>query len=172
MGTVTIGTDTFDIYGTSAGLALRANGSSTYYALYTDAVAADADDVRRKHVEATQLIALLPFDDPANAVPATAVAAVADACYELVLAAIASAAVLTQDAAGSNVKRIEAKGVVVENFSPVAGGRFPARVMALLAPLLDASTASGDSIGGGSFVAGIDACSDFDDADRYTVSGA
>lgn len=173
MGTVTIGSDTFDVFGTTAGLAQRANGSSTYYAAYAAAVAADAADVNRKHVEATRLIALMPFEDAANAVPATADSAVADACYELVLAAIVTPAVLTQDDTGSNVKRVEAKGVAVEKFAPMAGARFPARVMALLAPLLDSGAAAGgDTITGGSFVAGTSACSDFDESDRYGLTSA
>ena len=88
MGTVTIGADTFDVFGTSAGLATRANGSAAYYATYAAAVAADADQVKRTHVEATRLIALMPFADSADADPATASADVATACYELVLAAL------------------------------------------------------------------------------------
>ena len=56
MGTVTIGSDTFDVFGDAAGLASRANGSSTYYATYAAAVAADAANVNRVHVEATRLI--------------------------------------------------------------------------------------------------------------------
>lgn len=171
MGTVTIGSDTFDVFGTSAGLASRANGSSSYYAAYTAAVAADAADVNRKHVEATRLIALMPFEDAANAVPSTAAADVATACYELVLAALLDPAVLTQDDTGSRLKRLEAGSVVVENFAPVAGARFPQRVMALLAPLLE-SAADGGDITGGSYVSGTSACSDFDDADRYGLTGA
>ena len=169
MGTVTIGSDTFDVFGDTAGLASRANGSSTYYATYAAAVAADAANVNRVHVEATRLIALLPFEDAANAVPSTAAADVATACYELVLAALLDPAVLTQDDTGSRLKRIEAKGVVVENFAPVAGARFPTRVMNLLSPLLEGATASGD-IAGGSYVSGTSTCSDFDDADRYGVT--
>ena len=77
MGTVTIGSDTFDVFGTSAGLATYANGSAAYYATYATANVADANQVKRTHVEATRLIALMPFADAADAVPATASADVA-----------------------------------------------------------------------------------------------
>ena len=166
MGTLTIGADTFTVYGTAAGLATRANGSSTYYATYAAAVAADASNISRVHVEATEQIKLLPFTDAANADPTTAAADVAVACYELVLAALFDPAVLTQDSTRSNVKRIEAKGVAVENFAPVAGARFPTRVMALLGPLLGSEASASLA---GSYVAGTSTCSDFDDDDRYGV---
>lgn len=169
MGQVVIATETFDVYGTTAGLASRANGSSTYYAAYTAAVAADAADVNRKHVEATNLITLLPFADAANAVPATADALVATACYELVLAAIVDPDVLTAASTGSNVKRIEAKGVSVEKFAPEAGSRFPSRVMALLSSLLEGAT-GGSDIGGATYAAGVDECSAFDEDDRYGLA--
>ena len=167
MATVTIGADTFEIYGTTAGLASRANGSSTHYAAYTAAVAADADDVARKHVEATRLIAALAFEDDANADPATATGDVVTACYELALAAVLDPAVLTQVSTASNIKRVAAKGVEVENFAPVAGSRFPARVMALLGPLLAGSTSATT---GGAYASGTSECSDFDACDRYGLT--
>lgn len=172
MGSVTIAAETFDVFGTTAGLASRANGSSTYYTAYTEAVAADPDDVNRKHVEATNLIAAMPFADDANADPSTADAAVALACYELVLAALLDASVLTSTSTGSNVKKLEAKGVSIENFAPVAGSRFPARVMFHLGPLLEGATTPGSSsaVGAGGFVSGTSTCSDFDACDRYGVT--
>lgn len=169
MGTVTIGSDTFDVYGTAAELATYANGSSAYHALYVAAVAADADDVSRRHVEATRLIQALDFADTANADVSTAVAAVATACYELVLASLADDGALTAASTASTIKRVEAKGVAVENFAPVVGSRFPARVMVHLADLLGSASAS--AYAGGVYSAGTDACSDFDDADRYTLTG-
>ena len=174
MGTVTIAAETFTVYGTTAGLASRANGSSTYYAAYTAAVAADSDDVNRKHVEATNLIAALPFEDDANADPDTADATVALACYDLVLASLLDASVLTATSTGSNVKKLEAKGVSIENFAPVAGSRFPSRVMALLGPLLEGASVTGSSsaVGTGGYVSGTSTCSDFDPCDRYGLTEA
>jgi hypothetical protein len=40
--------------------------------------------------------------------------------------------------------------------------------MQLLGPLLGAT--AGTDVGGASYVSGTDDCSDFDDADRYTVT--
>lgn len=170
MGTRTINGEDFEVYGDAAGLASRANGSSTYYATYTAAVAADPDDVARKHVEATGLLSAMPFTDAADAVPATADAAVVTACYELVLAALVDDAALTQDSTAQNVKRLEAKGVVTEFFSPITGARFPARVMTLLGPRLGGGDAASGSLAGGVYVAGVSTCSDFDESDRYSLT--
>lgn len=166
MGTVTIGTDTFDVYGTSAGLATQANGSAAYYATYA---AANADAVKRVHVEATRLIAVMPFADAADADPTSATGDVVTACYELALAALVDSAVLTQVTTAQRVRRVDAKGVIVEFFGPLAGSRFPARVMALLGPLLEVVAVSSSSVGAGGYVAGTSVCSDFDVCDRYGV---
>lgn len=172
MGAVTIGSDTFDVFGTSAGLATYANGSAAYYATYAAANVADANQVKRTHVEATRLIALMPFADAADAAPATASADVATACYELTLAALADVAVLTQADTAQRVRRVNAKGVEVEFFGPTAGSRFPARVMAILGPLLESSTASATSttVGAGGYVSGTSTCSDFDPCDAYGLT--
>ena len=172
MGTVTIGSDTFDVFGTSAGLATYANGSAAYYATYAAANVADANQVKRTHVEATRLIALMPFADAADAVPATASADVATACYELTLAALADVAVLTQASTAQRVRKVDAKGVGVEFFGPLAGARFPARVMALLGPLLETVAASSSAVGAGGYVSGTSTCSDFDTCDAYGLTSA
>lgn len=172
MGTVTIGSDTFDVFGTSAGLATYANGSAAYYATYAAANTADADQVKRTHVEATRLIALMPFADADDAVPATASADVATACYELTLAALADVAVLTQASTGQRVRKVDAKGVSVEFFGPLAGARFPSRVMALLGPLLETVAASSSAVGAGGYVSGTSTCSDFDTCDAYGLTSA
>lgn len=166
MGTVTIGADTFDVYGSSAALASYANGSAAYYAAYA---AAAADTVKRTHVEATRLIALMPFEDAANAVVGTAAASVATACYELTIAALTDPDVLTAADTSKNVRAVTGK-VGVEFFAPVRGARFPARVMAHLAPLLATATASSDAVSGAGYVAFSSDASDFDDDDRYTLT--
>lgn len=176
MGAVTIGSDTFDVFGTSAGLATYANGSAAYYATYAAANVADANQVKRTHVEATRLIALMPFADAADAAPATASADVATACYELTLAALADVAVLTQASTAQRVRKVDAKGVSVEFFGPLAGplagARFPARVMALLGPLLETVAASSSAVGAGGYVSGTSTASDFDTCDAYSLTSA
>lgn len=173
MGSVTIGTDTFDIFGTAAGLATRANGSAAYYATYAAAVLADATNVSRTHVEATRLIGTLTFDDDIDDDPATAAAdsQIALACYELVLAALVDADVLTRADTGSRVKRVGGSGVPeVEFFGPAPALRFPSRVMAILGPLLASASGASSTVTAGGYVSGTDTCSDFDDADRYGVT--
>lgn len=64
----------------------------------------------------------MPFADAADAVPATASADVATACYELTLAALADVAVLAQASTAQRVRKVDAKGVSVEFFD-----RWPAR---------------------------------------------
>lgn len=172
MGTVTIGSDTFDVFGTSAGLATYANGSAAYYATYAAANVADANQVKRTHVEATRLIALMPFADAADAVPATASADVATACYELTLAALADVAVLTQASTAQRVRKVDAKGVSVEFFGPLAGSCFPSRVMTLLGPLLETVAASSSAVGAGGYVSGTSTTSDFDTCDAYGLTSA
>lgn len=167
MGTVTIGSDTFDVYGTTAGLTSHANGSAAYYAAFSAATTTARD---RTHVECSRLIAAMPFDDDANAAPATATGAVVTACYELTLAALADPSVLTSSSSGSNVKRAGAKGTEVEFFGPKRGGRFPDRVMVYLSALL-ATPSSSTSLSGGAYASPVvDEGSAFDDDDAYTAT--
>lgn len=168
MGTITIGTHDYEIYGDAAGLEEYANGDPDY-ATYAAAVADDADQVNRVHVRATRLIAALPFTDASNAVPATAAAAVNTACYELVIAALLDPDVLTQDSTAQNVRSIAAEGVSTSYFAPLAGSRFPQRVMVHLGLLLGAATSS-SGIEGGAFVAGTSCESAFDADDVYGVT--
>lgn len=166
MGTVTIGSDTFGAYGTTAGLASYANGSAAFYAAHA---AATADARARTHVECSRLIAVLPFDDTANADPATATGAVVTACYELTLAALADPSILTAASASSQVKSVGAGPAAVEFFAPTRGGRFPARVMAHLSALL--ASASDSSTTAGAYVSAVvDEGSDFDADDAYTLT--
>ncbi len=167
MGTVMIGSDTFDVYGTTAGLTSHANGSAAFYATFAAATTAARD---RTHVECSRLIAAMPFDEEANAAPATATGAVVTACYELTLAALADPAILTATTTGSNVRRAGAKGTEVEFFGPTRGGRFPARVMSYLTPLL-ATPSSSTSLSGGAYASAVvDEDSAFADDAVYTLT--
>lgn len=162
MGSRTINTYTFDTYGDAAGLTEYANGSSVYYATFA---AATTDTVARAHVEATRLISRLTFASTVDGDPATTSEAdLITACYELALAALADGAVLTASSATKNIKAITGK-VGVEFFAPTLGGRFPARVMELLTPLLTSADTYAST-----YVGGTSDCSDFDTADRYGVN--
>jgi hypothetical protein len=163
MGTVTIGSDTFDVYGTHALLASYAAGSYVHGDTFTAATTTQQD---RALVEATRLLVAQTWLDTANAVVGTAAAAVIQAAQELALAGLADAAVFTQASASLKVRSVDAKGVGVEFFSPTAVGRFPVRVMDLISALLDGG--GNDAPMGSTGAGGTDAESDFDD-DAYTL---
>jgi hypothetical protein len=162
MGTRTISGYTFNVYGTAAGLTEYAAGSFTFAAAVSAAV---TDAVARAHVEATRLIARMPFKDAADADVDTAHVDVVTACYELACAAVADPKVLAQDSAAKNVKRVGAKGAEVEFFAPTPGGRFPLRVLELLGPRLTSADTYASA-----YVSGVSDGSDFDDDDRYGIA--
>ena len=186
--TVTIGADTFDVYGSSAGLATYANGSATWYATYA---AATADGLKRALVEATRLINRQRWDgtltsdsqalawprDGVTATPASGIAVtdgvtpdeIVQAAYELALAMLAKPAVVSGSSAGSNVQSVGAGPTSVTFFSPTIGGRFPDRVMELLSWAYGSD--SSELLAAGSYASGTDGCSQFDDADAYTRTG-
>lgn len=163
---VTIGAYTFPTYGDAAGLSEYAAGSLAYAATHA---AAEVDDAARALVEATRVITRLPFLDATHADPTTSglPAAIVTAAYELALAGLADPAIFTSVSTAKNIKRVNAKGAEVEFFAPTAGGRVPGRVAELLAEYLEGAAGTV----GGSFAYGTDDESDFDDCDRYGVTG-
>lgn len=191
MGTVTIGADTFDVYGTTAGLATYANGSFTWSATYS---AATSDNAKRAHVEATKLLdrqtwdGTLTADGQALAWPRDSVTgtppgqdeapddgttpdAIVAACYELALAILASVSVVAGTSTASNVQSVQAGPTSVSFFYPKKGGRFPDRVMELIGWALG-SSASSSIPPMGLYVSGDDGESQFDACDLYGLSGA
>lgn len=194
MGTVTIGADTFTVYGTSALLATYANGSLTWSDAYDAAVAVSANKPKRAHVEATRLLdAQLWQGDPAvdgqaQAWPrsdvtdaygdevddSTVPQFIIDATYELALAMMANVSVVAGTSVASNVQSVGAGAASVSFFSPKAGGRFPDRVMELVGFYLGTSDESSITAYG-SFASGVDGASQFDtgsdDDDGYSRTG-
>lgn len=168
MGTVLIGADTFDVYGTTAALATYANGSLLYAATYT---AATADNRARAHVEATRMLQAQTWIDDDNADVDTAVAAVVSAAYELALIGLADPTVFTVSTQSKNIKEVGAgDGVGVTFFGPVAIGRFPQRVLDLIGALLDSGGLAAELGLGASVAEGTDAESDFDSCDPFDFS--
>lgn len=167
MGSVTIGSSTYEVYGTTAGLAEYANGSLTFAATYTAALAASSSSPARALVEATRMLTLQPWADDADADVDTAQTAVVTAAYELALAALADAAVFATTSTDKLVRKVEAGGAAVEFFAPTIGGRFPSRVMELIGPLLEGAT--GGTVTTGAYATGVDGLSQFDDADAYGI---
>ena len=189
--TVTIGSDTFDVYGSSAGLATYANGSWLWSATYTAAVAVSANGPLRALVEATRLLNRQAWDgdltsssqalawprDGVTATPASGIAVtdgvtpdeIVQGAYELTLAMLAKPSVVASTNTSSNIASVGAGAASVSFFSPVAGGRFPDRVMELLSWAFGAD----DSVllAGGAYATGTDGCSQFDAADTYSRTG-
>lgn len=195
--TVTIGADTFEVYGSSAGLATYANGSWLWSATYDAAVATSANGPKRALVEATRLLNLQPWAGdktsssqalawPRDGVTATTPSGaevtdgvtpddIVSAAYELALAMLAKPAVVAGTGTGSNVQSVGAGPASVTFFSPTPGARFPDRVMELVGWAF--SGASGDDTIAplGSYASGTDGCSQFDTGsdsdDSYSLTG-
>lgn len=157
MGTVTIGSSTYSVYGTHAALTDYAAGSFVHAATYAAATTANQ---QRALVEATRILLSLTWVDAANANVDTASATAIQAAQELALAGLADAAVFTAATASSNIKSAGAGKAAVEFFSPVGVGRFPVRVMDLLSGLVEGI---GSTLYGGAESGGTDESSDFDD---------
>lgn len=191
--TVTIGSDTFEVYGSSAGLATYANGSWTWQATYAAAVATSANGPLRALVEATRLLDRQAWDgtktsdsqalawprDGVTGIPPGASEAPDDgttpdsivvAAYELALAMLAKPGVVAGTSTTSNVQSVGAGPASVTFFSPTVGGRFPDRVMELVGWAFGGT--SGDIVPLGSYASGTDGCSQFDTCDEYGLTGA
>ena len=185
--TVAIGADTFAAYGSIAGLATYANGSSLWYATHA---AASATDRARALVEASRLLdrqrwqgaktdsgqALawprtgVTLDDEAVD-DATVPEAIETAAYELALAILAKPTVIAGTSTGSNVQSVGAGPTSVTFFAPTPGARFPDRVQELIGGYLYGADASTDLAPGGIYATGTDGCSQFDRGDTYGLTG-
>ena len=163
MGTVTIGSATYAVYGTHAALTEYAAGSFVHADTYAATTTARQ---QRALVEATRILLSLTWVDEANADADTASAIAIQAAQELALAGLADPAVFTAATASINVKSVGAGSAAVEFFAPVGVGRFPVRVMDLLSGLVEGA---GSTLYGGVESGGTDESSDFDDA-AYTLT--
>ena len=178
--TVTIGSDTITIYGSSAGMATFINGrfspEATKWRLLS------ADDKARTLVSASQAldarlwqgsktVSSQPLDWPrtdvvdennASVDSATVPDRVVEAEYELALMIGTKPGVQTQANAGSNVKMLKAGPVDIEYFRPTDGVNaqpFPDRVMLLIGVFLSGSTGvTGSKSFGTSCVSSFDSC--------------
>lgn len=156
MGTVTISSITYNVYGTHAALTEYAGGSLVHAATYSAAATATQ---QRALVEATRILVSLSWLDAANASVSTASATAVQAAQELALAGLADVSVFTAATASVNVKSAGAGPAAVEFFSPIGVGRFPPRVMDLLSGLVDGI---GSSLYGATESGGTES-TDFDD---------
>jgi len=99
--------------------------------------------------------------DPANA-PAGVKAAQAELAFAYSQDADLATSATT---GGTNTKRVQAGSAQVEFFRPQEGGRFPTRVLRILAPFMPSSSGA-LGVPGGSFTTGANDRSSFDDFDR------
>lgn len=129
MGAVTIGANTYDIYGTSAAatIYLAARIGSTAWTSATADTRSQALVTGTRQIQAYLLSR--GFDvDPAGAVDA----AIENANYELAYLLVVNPALQDVASASNNRRRVKAGSAEVEYFRPEAGGRFPSVVQTLL----------------------------------------
>lgn len=159
MGTVTINSVTYTIYGTLAGAEERLDAvlHATNWAAATTTNKSKALYTATQFLERQTWAGEPTADGQALAWPRTGVtdrygnevddatipADVIAACYELAEILLGDATA-SQEAtsAADNIKRIKAGSVEVEKWKPVAGGRFPTIVQELVGQYLAGSTAS------------------------------
>jgi len=166
MGSVSIGSNNYDIYGTLAGadayLAAKLSGTTW--------IGSTSDTRSRALVEGTRLLRAyllsLGYDlDPASAVDL----AIEEANYELAFALVVDPTIADQTNAGNNNKRLKAGSAEIEYFRPVRGGRFPSQVQAILNGWL--AEQGGSSAGGGAFASGTCERSTLDSDDYGLAEG-
>jgi hypothetical protein len=193
--TVTIGSDTFDIIGSSAGFATYANGSLAFGDTHTNASTTNRS---RALVQATRLFDRQRWqgtatgslswpregvtdEDGEEVSSASVPARIVDGVYELALAGLADGSVFAGASAGSSLSSFSASGVSMSWFAARPGHRFPSTVMELIGWALEgaggSSTDLAGSIGPGAYASGTDGESQFDndaendDDDTYSRTG-
>lgn len=186
MGTVTIGGNPYEIYGTEAAADVYWAGGLGEGADAWAVAAAITDRHKQSLVAATRLLDRMPWIGtpvgtpvidvvlqwPRSGIDGVSSLSVPDvvqkACYELAAALLVDSDLQTQATTGSNVKHVVADTVEVEFFQGTLGitGPLPKQVMDLIGVYL-----SGSSVAAGSTLSyGVDAESQFDDDDAYDVS--
>lgn len=129
MGSVTIGSDTYNIYGSLA-------GANTYLAarIGSEAWTAATETTKEQGlVSGTRLIQTWLASRGYTVDPASAVdIEIEQANYELAFALVADPSVITASTSAVNTRRLKAGSAEIEYFRPGQGGRFPTLVQALL----------------------------------------
>lgn len=164
MGSVTIGANSYDIYGTQA-------EATIYLAAkigQTEWTAASADAQAQALVTATRLIepwlAARGFtEDPATSTDVN----IEQATYELAYALVVSPSLQGASNQNGNRRRVKAGSAEVEYFRPEKGGRFPVQVQALLNAFIDGE--GGSSFSGAPVSSGTCETSTLD-ADDYGLN--
>jgi len=171
MGSVTVGGQTFTIYGTLA-------GAQTFYLVEMGATkakwdAADADGKAVALAKATRLLDRQKYvDEAATQTLRLGIALFETANYALAGMLMVDSTLDTQITSGSNVKRAKSGDDEVEFFEPTLyiNGRFPINIMELIGDYLSSSDSGDDT--SGSFASGTsDPCPDRSaDPRRYGIT--
>lgn len=141
MGSVTIGSDSFDIYGTTAGADsyMAAKIGATAWAAASSTTKAQALVTGTRMIQ-RYLASKGQAVDPSGAVDEE----IENANYELANALVVDSTIQDNATQSQNTRRLKAGSAEVEYFRPVEAGRFSIQVMELLNAWLSAN-------GGGSF---------------------
>lgn len=170
MGSLTINTDTYEIYGSEAACAKYLG--ARLGAIGTTWANATVTDRQKAQVMAHDLLERQRWvDDYSTFAARDAEEDFQNAAYELTGAILADPTVYTAETSGKNIKKVEAAvGVSVEFFLPTLGisGRFPMAVQELIGQYL--ASASQGSISG-SFASGTtDQTTDTFDIGRFDIT--
>lgn len=143
MGSVTIGSDSFDIYGTTAGADsyMAAKIGATAWAAASSTTKAQALVTGTRMIQ-RYLASKGQTVDPSGAVDEE----IENANYELANALVVNSEIQDSATQSNNTKRLKAGSAEVEYFRPIDAGRMPFQVNELLNAWLAAN-------GGGSFSA-------------------
>lgn len=185
MGTLTIGSYTYSVYGTQELATEYITGRIGELA--DNWLATTATTTQRKtQVSATRFIdsqawAGAKVDSAqANEFPRTGLVdkdgndvssltvpqVILDATYELMMLMLDDATLDASDGSG-NVKIAQAGSAKIEYFRPQSGGRFPRQIMDLLAPFMTGGLFDAEAL---SYVGGTDVVTQFADADFLTLT--
>lgn len=184
MGTVTIGANTYNVYGTQAEAAVYLAASikdapTAWLAASPTRQAASLVEVARL-LDRQSWQGTVTVDGQVLAWPrqnvtvdgvaissATIPAPILLASYELAAAALADPSIIDKANEDQNIASLQAGSVSVSYFRPTPGGRFANVVQELLAPYL----ASSSGLSSRGFASGTDVESSFDVLDSFSVSG-
>lgn len=146
MGTLSLGGNTYAIYGTEA-------GATIYLAAKIESIWAATSTTKKQQalVSATNLIRnYIRAVTGADVDPTTNTDdELANANYELAYALVVTPALEGMVSSAGNQKRVKAGSAEVEYFKPTAGGRFPITVQGFLNAWLAEHAPAGSSIGVG-----------------------
>lgn len=188
VSTVTIGTDTYNVYGTEAEIKTYLGGRLGADA-YTNA---ESNDKKKAHVQATRWMDTMQFQGtPTDLVTPQPLAwprigmtncngevvldsvvpnELCEAIGELILVILGNSAASDAAGTGKNIKKVGAGSAQVEFFrAGDAQGKSGTPLPTQAWRLIKCFTGAGSQLNSGAISSGTDACSQFDDCDTYDL---